>query len=77
MYTLPANEKRTIITKALQDNTVNAKEPEGLLPEGWGIMFRMVYSFSMLIATWLLLIRWKKKMQRTALYVEQNREIFH
>ncbi len=76
MFLLPTNEKLEIISKALQDKTVNAREPEGMLPEGWGIMFRMVYNFSILIATYFLLIRWKKNMLYSTNYVGQNREIF-
>lgn len=75
-YILPANEKIKIITPQMVNKSIIAREPEGLLPEGWGLLLRLSYNLGVLAATYLLLLK-KKKLQRSAQQIEQNKEIFH
>lgn len=74
-YILPAEEKLKIITTQLTDKSIIAREPEGLLPEGWGLILRLLYNLGVTVATYLLLFR-KKKQQQWAQQIEQNKEIY-
>ena len=75
-YLLSANEKVLIIEKAIQSKAFGIRESEGLLPAGLGYILRMGYSFIMNIATFILLIKWKKSNNKDLLKINQNNEIF-
>ncbi len=75
-YLLPANEKITIINKAIQNKSFGAREPEGMLPEGVGFIFRMVYSLLIIISTYVTLIRWKSSNRSPILKIHNNNQIF-
>ena len=75
-YLLPASEKILIIKHALQSRSFGAREPEGLLPQGIGFIFRMVFSLSIIVSTYITLIRWKKSTNSAMLKIHENHEIF-
>jgi AraC-like DNA-binding protein len=75
-YLLPVSEKILIIEHALQSRSIGAREPEGLLPQGIGFIFRMVYSLSIIVSTYITLIRWKKSTNSAMLKIHENHEIF-
>jgi len=75
-YLLPASEKLVVIEQALQSKAFGARESEGLLPPGLGVILRMGYSLVMVISTYALLIRWRKSTNRELLKIHQNNEIF-
>jgi AraC-like DNA-binding protein len=75
-YLLPASQKLVIIEQALQSKAFGARESEGMLPPGLGVILRMVYSLVMVISTYVLLIRWRKSNNRELLKIHQNNEIF-
>jgi len=75
-YLLPTHEKLDFISRSLADRSLVAREPEGLLPEGWGIIFRMTYGLVLAGAQFILLIRWRKKIFEVHERVSQNVETF-
>jgi AraC-like DNA-binding protein len=68
--------KLPFIEKAMQSKFFGAREPEGLLPVGFGFLFRMIYSLGMIGATYILLIRWKRSSAGKILEIRHNSEIF-
>jgi AraC-like DNA-binding protein len=75
-YLLPLEEKSVIVEKALANKSFGVREPEGMLPAGIGYILRMGYSLGIIIATYMLLIRWKKSHKKELLNIHQNNEIF-
>lgn len=75
-YLLPAQEKLIIISSFLRDKSLISKEPEGMLPMGWGIMIRMFYGLALVIAQYVLLARWWKKILLVPKPVRQNIDTF-
>ena len=76
-YILPASEKILIIKKALDSKYFGTRESEGLLPPGIGYILRMGYSLYIIIATYVMLIRWKRSGNSELLKINENKEIFH
>jgi AraC-like DNA-binding protein len=60
-YAMPRDEKLVIIRQQLADNSIIALEPEGWLPEGWGIILRMVYGVVLASFQVKMLVNWRKK----------------
>jgi AraC-like DNA-binding protein len=60
-YAMPMDEKLAIIRQQLADNSIIALEPEGWLPEGWGIILRMVYGVVLASFQVKMLVNWRKK----------------
>jgi AraC-like DNA-binding protein len=75
-YMLSADEKIPFISMAMENKSFGAREPEGLLPQGVGFVFRMVYSLSLIIYTYITLIQWKSSTKRAILTIGDNKEIF-
>jgi hypothetical protein len=75
-YLQPAGVKIDFIQKSIQSRSYGAKEPEGMLPPGVGILFRMIYSLGMIIATYVMLFRWRKSEAGRILDIEHNNTIF-
>lgn len=76
-YLSPASEKIVIIEKALESKYFGTRESEGLLPPGIGYILRMGYSLYIIMATYIMLIRWKRSGNSELLKIHQNKEIFH
>jgi AraC-like DNA-binding protein len=76
-YLLPAADKMVIIQKAIESKFFGTRESEGLLPPGIGYILRMGYSLGIIMATYVMLIRWKRSGNSELLNIHQNREIFH
>jgi AraC-like DNA-binding protein len=74
-YLLPAQEKLYFIEKALESKAFGAREHEGLLPPGVGFFLRMFYSLGMIVAAYVLLLRWKNSTNRELLVISENNEI--
>ncbi len=75
-YILPATEKIAFIEIAIQNKAKGEREPEGLLPPGWGFLFRMLYSLSLICSTYVLLFKWRKSARAELLKIDTNKEIF-
>jgi AraC-like DNA-binding protein len=60
-YAMPMDEKLAIIRQQLADNSIIALEPEGWLPQGWGIILRMVYGVVLASFQVKMLVNWRKK----------------
>jgi AraC-like DNA-binding protein len=75
-YALPATEKLPYIQRAIANKSYGAKEYEGILPPGFGFLFRMVFSIGIMISTYWMLIKWKKTRHSELLDVHENRQIF-
>jgi AraC-like DNA-binding protein len=75
-YILPADQKLEMITKIIANNRLIALEPEGILPTGWGVMFRVIYGLITNIAQFVLLANWKRKTLTVERKSFQNAAIF-
>jgi AraC-like DNA-binding protein len=75
MYLLPREEKIKILLHAFSDPNVAPREPEGMLPEGLGLIFRLTYCLVIFAASFKMLLKWQKKMRNSGQVVEQNKEI--
>jgi AraC-like DNA-binding protein len=73
---LPASDKIDFISKAFESKSFGAREPEGLLPEGFGFIFRMLYNLVLISSTYIILIRWKMSGNSSILRIQENKEIF-
>lgn len=75
-YLLPASEKLVFIRRILADRNLITLEPEGLLPLGWGWMFRAGYSFILAILQLKLLLDYRKKILKNPQGLLHNKKIF-
>ncbi|MBU3744108.1 MAG: AraC family transcriptional regulator [Sediminibacterium sp.] len=73
-YCMSRDEKLTIIRQQLADNSIIALEPEGWLPEGWGIILRMMYGVILASLQVKMLVNWRRKNPEKLL--DQNLSIF-
>jgi AraC-like DNA-binding protein len=75
MYLLSAEEKIQILKQAFADTKVAPREPDGMLPEGLGIVLRFMYCLAIFMASFRMLLKWQKRMRSYGAVVEQNKEI--
>ncbi len=75
-YILPTAEKLVIIHKIIADNTLIAKEPEGILPSGMGTLTRSVYGILLAFFQFKMLIQWKKNLHLAPERIEQNKDTY-
>lgn len=73
-YAMPMDEKLAIIRQQLADNSIIALEPEGWLPQGWGIILRMVYGVVLASFQVKMLVNWRKKNSEKL--IPQNQAMF-
>lgn len=73
-YAMPRDEKLVIIRQQLADNSIIALEPEGWLPQGWGIILRMVYGVVLASFQVKMLVNWRKKNSEKL--IPQNQAMF-
>ena len=73
-YGMAREEKLVIIRQQLADNSIIALEPEGWLPEGWGIILRMVYGVVLASFQVKMLVTWRSK--NSIKLVTQNLAMF-
>jgi AraC-like DNA-binding protein len=71
-YLMPWEEKRALIERMLADRSLVAREPEGVLPEGWGILFRMAFGLALATAQFTMVLRWRQRILNTADRRAQN-----
>ncbi len=60
LYIKPASQKIIIIKQLLADKTLITLEPDVLLPNGWGVMARVLFGLTMTICQFVLIYKWKK-----------------
>lgn len=75
-YLMPTPQKLEIISRSLADRSLVVREREGMLPEGWGIILRLIYNLILAVAQFILLIRWRKKIFEVQKRVPQNVETY-
>jgi AraC-like DNA-binding protein len=73
-YAMPRDEKLVIIRQQLADNSIIALEPEGWLPQGWGIILRMVYGVVLASFQVKMLVNWRSK--NSVKLIPQNLAMF-
>jgi AraC-like DNA-binding protein len=64
LYSLPASEKLIIIKQLLADKTLITLEPDVALPNGWGVMARVLFGLIMTIGQFVLIFKWKKEKSK-------------
>jgi AraC-like DNA-binding protein len=62
-YVLPASRKYEIVAMELADKSLIALEPEGMLPLGAGIIFRMVFGLAMVGMQFILISGYRRKLK--------------
>ena len=60
LYIQPASQKLIIIRQLLADKTLISLEPDVFLPNGWGVMARVLFGLIMTICQFILIFKWKK-----------------
>jgi AraC-like DNA-binding protein len=75
-YILPAQDKLYFIERAIQSKAYGVREPEGLLPPGFGFSFRMIYSLALIGSAFFMLIKWYRRGKTNMLALQQNLEIY-
>ncbi len=60
-YCMPREAKLDIIRQQLSNNSIIALEPEGWLPQGWGIILRMIYGVILASFQVKMLVNWRSK----------------
>ena len=65
-YVLPTEEKRRVVETIMGDRKLIALEPEGSLPQGWGILFRVLFGFLFTVAQFVLVFRWRRRILGSA-----------
>ncbi|ULQ52871.1 helix-turn-helix domain-containing protein [Flavihumibacter fluvii] len=65
-YLLPAGEKLEVVKAFMANKTLIGKEPEGLLPIGWGIAIRLIMGMGFLTAQYVMLAKMFQKLKTTA-----------
>jgi AraC-like DNA-binding protein len=76
VYFAPLEVKLKVMRAAIEDETRYAAEPEGLLPEGWGIILRQFFNLAVLGFTYRLLLLWRKRINRPGQASAKNTEIY-
>ncbi len=75
-YLLPASDKLIIIQKIITDNSLIAKEPESILPNGIGTVARSFYGIILASFQFKMLFQWKKKLALAPERKNQNRDTY-
>jgi AraC-like DNA-binding protein len=71
-YLMPADEKRAFMERVLADRSLIALEPEGVLPDGWGILIRMAYGVMLAVLQLTLVLKWRDRILNATERVSQN-----
>jgi AraC-like DNA-binding protein len=71
-YLMPADEKRAFMERVLADRSLIALEPEGVLPDGWGILIRMAYGLMLAALQLTLVLKWRDRILNATERVSQN-----
>jgi hypothetical protein len=74
-YILPASSKYEFVVRALKDRSLIALEPEGMLPLGAGIIFRMLFGLIMVMMQFILIGRYRRKTKGLPNQPVQNTQI--
>jgi AraC-like DNA-binding protein len=71
-YLSSSTEKLAVVSRFMSDKTLIASEPEGLLPEGWGVMARLILGISLLMVQFKMLVKMRRKIIISGHAVKQN-----
>lgn len=75
-YLKSTAEKLVIVSNVMADKTLIAKEPEGVLPEGWGVAIRLLLGISFLITQFVILRKMGKKISSDDHPISQNKTTY-
>ena len=75
-YVKSAAEKYEVVSRFMVDKTLIAREPEGLLPEGWGIGLKMIFGLTLVILQYSMLAKIRSKIIIPGHMVKQNETTF-
>ena len=76
-YLMPAEKKVAMIANIINNNSLLPREPEGILPIGWGTMARVIFGLATNTAQFIMLSHWKKRIQESKERFKQNLVTFH
>ncbi|MEY2903006.1 MAG: hypothetical protein RLY89_2112 [Bacteroidota bacterium] len=75
-FLLPTAEKLLIVQRIIADNSLIAKEPESILPNGIGSLSRSVYGMILAFFQFKMLIQWKKNLPLAPERMGQNKDTY-
>lgn len=75
-YLMPREEKLSFIKRVLADRSLVAREPEGMLPEGWGILLRMTYGLVLAFFQFMLVFKWREPILHATERISQNLDTY-
>jgi AraC-like DNA-binding protein len=75
-YLKSTTEKLEVVSSFMVNKTLIAREPEGLLPEGWGVMARLILGLSLLMVQFFMLAKMRRKIIIVGHTIKQNETTF-
>lgn len=69
-------QKLEVVNRFMADTTLIAKEPEGWLPQGWGVIGRLIFGLALITAQYIMLAKMRGKLSASGHSVKQNEIIF-
>jgi AraC-like DNA-binding protein len=76
-YLKPAAEKLLIVSNFMADKSLIAKEPEVMLPEGWGVLARCILGLSLLTGQYVMLFKMRSRIFQKSYSLKQNQTTYH
>jgi AraC-like DNA-binding protein len=75
-YLKPAAEKLLVVTHFMADKSLIAKEPEVMLPEGWGVLARCILGLSLLTGQYVMLFKMRSRIFQKSYSLKQNQTTY-
>jgi AraC-like DNA-binding protein len=73
---LPREVKLEFVQRAITDTTLIMREPEGLMPDGWGPWARLLINAALVFTQFIMLLKWKHRIFNEGASIAQNKYIF-
>ncbi len=75
-YLQPASEKFIVVSHFMADKSLIAKEPEVMLPQGWGILGRCALGMTLLIGQYYMLFKMRSRIFQKSYSLKQNQTTY-
>jgi AraC-like DNA-binding protein len=71
-YLKSSSEKLVVVSNFMADKSLIAKEPEGMLPQGWGVIARCVLGIVFVVGQYVMLGKMKQRILQSSYTTKQN-----
>jgi AraC-like DNA-binding protein len=75
-YLSPVSEKLIIVSNFMADKSLIAKEPEVMLPQGWGVLARCILGLSLLSGQFIMLFKMRHRLFQDSKVIKQNQTTY-